>query len=136
MQIEDQAAEDKSSDEGEEGGAEAEEEGEEEHKPDVHVSVLPGCCSCQSRRRSDTTVPGPRWRLSRTTSASPASTRPGTATRATTSSTSAQLCSVLGGTACAERVSLARCKANKSEDDAECKRHQRAYRSICPGEWV
>jgi cytochrome c oxidase subunit 6b len=29
-----------------------------------------------------------------------------------------------------------RCKEQKSEDDDECKFYQRAYRSICPGEWL
>ncbi|KAK9812567.1 hypothetical protein WJX73_009474 [Symbiochloris irregularis] len=29
-----------------------------------------------------------------------------------------------------------RCKAEKSEDDDECKFYQRAYRSLCPGDWV
>lgn len=29
-----------------------------------------------------------------------------------------------------------RCKANRGEDDDECKFHQKAYRAICPGDWV
>ena len=29
-----------------------------------------------------------------------------------------------------------RCTAEKGDDNAECKVHQKAYRSICPSEWV
>ena len=29
-----------------------------------------------------------------------------------------------------------KCKALKDEDDPECKMHQRAYRTLCPGDWV
>ena len=29
-----------------------------------------------------------------------------------------------------------KCKAVKSEEDPECRAHQRAYRSLCPGDWV
>ena len=37
---------------------------------------------------------------------------------------------------CTDLQSCCRCTANKSEDDPDCKRHARAYRAICPGEWV
>jgi cytochrome c oxidase subunit 6b len=29
-----------------------------------------------------------------------------------------------------------KCKAEKGEEDPECKYYQKAYRSICPVEWV
>lgn len=29
-----------------------------------------------------------------------------------------------------------RCKSEKGEDSPECRHHQKAYRSICPSEWV
>lgn len=29
-----------------------------------------------------------------------------------------------------------RCTAEKGEDSDDCKIHQKAYRSICPSEWV
>ena len=34
------------------------------------------------------------------------------------------------------RLSLAECKAQKGEDDEECEKYAKYYRSICPSEWV
>lgn len=97
----------------------------------------------------------------RTTPASRPQTRPGTATRATMSSTSMHTCKFVqppsrrGVTKCLwilhmcttltkvvlgrhliTPMSVVRCAAEAGEDDDKCKFYQRAYRSICPGEWV